>query len=571
MPGEGPEKLAPAAWLRAKGESNDHNTKLYPRGNIRFLRVTTTKNAIAILLCLVLLIPAVQGQASGEANLPGVHTFLPTTSEAGLYLLNLSKNSHFDFSGISANVTTFTMPAYHGNGSAAIDVAVNLDTRGETISVGMEANSTMNDSLVYADATIFNTTTYASYGFALGSSLPVGSLTNLAIVPSEGNTWACYVDGEMLLNSTLPAMSGALVVNTTILTAWNGTSWLPEEVFMPQAMELRTHSGWVLPQPVYAYAEPLGARPFDIAGELQNPSLAPGEFVAGTNATSSFDGGTVIKLWGTAQTTHAALDGAVSPSEITGGQNLSVSWRTTNATGSPIVGAQVMFWSNLGGVVGDAVSNYAGWANCSYSTIVVQQVEIIYLNASLEAASYYGWGSLTAKLFPVKPIPLTVSLTPHIITGASSGMVEIVVLVRQNANPVAGVGLLPEASVGGGVFSPPAPWVTNSVGYLYMNYTVPDIHGNVTVWVNVSNLGYSGSGNLTIVVNSGHTQPGATSPMSGLWPYVVGGVLAAVVVVILVVLFARKRGAKEEAEPSTDESAEPSSDAKEPNKKPTTK
>jgi hypothetical protein len=483
-------------------------------------------------------------------------------------MINSSDPAMADISGISAQITTFSMPAFHGNGTAGIEVSIDITTRGQTISVGLEANSTVNHGAVEFFASVINATSHNVTSAQLGSSPAVGSLAYLEIAPTAGNTWACYAENQVLLNTSIPSSNGSLQVDTSILTGWSNSPWVPQDMFMPQALDVRTPSGWYIPHPAYAEwaGLPIPSFPkFSFVGANQDLSLAPGEFEAGTNVSSPTNGTSLVTLWSTTPAKHATLYGFVAPAEVTGGKNVTVSWQATS-DGSPLDGVRVAFWSSLGGLVGGAVTNAAGWANSTYPTPVVTQPAVMFLNASIENGTYIGFSNISLLVFPARAIQLTVTLTPHVVQGAPAGMVEIVASVTQSGSPMGGVVLLPQANIGGGVFSPYAPWVTNNAGYVYANYTVPSIYGNVTVWANVSGIGYAGSGNVTLVVNVGHA-PSNTSSSNTLWPYELGAVLAAVIVIIAMVALAARRRASQAEEEEDEKPAEKSSSEKDADKK----
>jgi hypothetical protein len=492
----------------------------------------------------------------------------------GLYLINSSDPEGANITGVSADMTTFAMPTIQGTGFGFIEAAVELHVHGVILAAGLEANSTNEGGSVVTFAAVMNgTPPFNITSVQLGSAPPTGSLLNLQIAPTIGNTWGCWVGGQDLLNSYLPAFNGSFPVDTSIFAEWNQTPWVPQEFLMPHALEFHTPTGLYIPHLgfaswVGANASGLIAPPMKIAGERQNQSLGPGEFLAGTSILSPTNGATMTMLWNATATKPATLYGTVAPPQITGGQSVNVDWEVTQ-NGTAVPGVHVAFWSSLGGAVGNMVTKSNGWANCTYSTPVVQQPELLYLNASIENGTYYGSSNISFEVFPVKAIQLDVSMTPYVIVGAPSGMVELVVHVTQDGSPVAGVSILPEASAGGGAFSPYAPWVTDGAGYVHANYTVPDIYGNVTVWANVSSSFYAGSANATLVVNGGHA-PGTSSSSSPLWPYAIAAVVVAVIVVIAMLLWAGKRkAAQDEADEIENEGK--ASSAKEPDKAHSTK
>lgn len=471
-----------------------------------------------------------------------------TTGFGGVYYINTSDPEIGTNVGVAMEATPFTMPAYTGNGSASFQLGTGelFPTPGDDytlLAAGFEADWALSGSAVSPFAAILNETSQNITSFITEPSMPAGSILNAAVEYTHNGTWEAYLNGEPVLSLD----SGVSSVNTTtnsatLLNFSSGSSaWLPSHVFLPEALMVDTGSSWVVPTDVYTGFLGNVAAPMNVSAESLNRSLFPGEFQAGSDVYSPSKGTPTLELWKAAPSTQVSLSGLVSPSPVVGGKNVTVSWQVTHSL-TPVSDVYLSIFNSLGGAITHAVTSQSGWANVTIPTSEVKTAMSFYLNATVLNGTYLGEANVTVAVSPPGPTLLHVTLdaTP---VASQSGRFSLEILVAQGAAPAPGVEFLPAANIGGGVFSPLGPWVTNSVGIVYANYTAPPGVPRVTIWANASQSGYSGSGYAVLMINVTSTTSGSGSQINygDLAIAIGGGIAAGVIFIGLVWLYRRPR------------------------------
>lgn len=536
-----------------------------------------TSRALLSLMVILVAIPALPslGQAAAVptgSHLPAAAPQSPANAnQAGVYWFNTSDMGGSKVSGVTMEVTSFAMPLPTGSGTGSFELAAGVAVGGNLILAGVEANLTYTGQAVHAFAAELNETTLYPQQFVLGPSPPVGSLVTLSVELSGAQTWVAYVNGTPLLNVT--GASGPITSPNSLiqvaLTSWNETPWVPREVYLPQAIEFLTQTGWHLPNEEYVWwpAGKVPPPPLNISSQSTDPAMVPGELDLGSAVSSPDNGLNVTRLWSGTPTLPLTLAGTGFPSLVQAGATVNVSWRATQQ-GKPMGGFRVDMWGSAGGNMTTLVTNAGGWANTTYRTPLVKTQTEVYLNASLLNAIYYGSGSVTVT------VTTLIHLTVTILASARATTVSLIAWVRANNASVAGAQLFPSASAGGGAFTPWGPWSTDAAGYAYANYTPPAITGNITLWVNASYAGYSASSSVQVVVSHPGSSPSPASDSPPLWVYgAIGGVLA-VGIVLGSVLYAkrsraRRQAAEDEAPPAKPEAPPGSSEGPGPEPEPT--
>jgi hypothetical protein len=427
-------------------------------------------------------------------------------------------------------------------------VAAEEYVRGDVMAAGLEANWTYSGQKVYAFAAVLNATTQAMLSVRIANTPPIGSLVNVEVELTGIGIWTCFVNGTPLLSTTFNGTGAAHGSSAAgILAEYNNTPWFPGEVMMPQALELLTPIGWYMPERAYAQWASEYAAPVNISGQSINATLGPDEFEAGTDVRSASNGTLAAEIWSEAPTKMALLQGTMTPSSVVGGNTANLTWQATSAlTGNPLSGVEVDYWSSQGGAVGEGITNPGGWVNVTLPTTSVIEPHYLNFTALILNASYFGSGNASLQLLPVASIGLGVVVTSYALSGKLAGTYEIVVQILDAGVGMNDVPVLLEASVGGGTFSPFAPWVTNTAGYAYGNYTTPPVNADISVWVNVSKTGYEGGNYTLVIASSGTNNQGSSSSSIPWWVYAIVAAAAVIVIAVVVVNWRRKKAAEEQ-------------------------
>lgn len=464
-----------------------------------------TSVPVTVLLVGLLIAGAYSLPTSRAGSVPA-HTGVPGIKSpfAGAYLINTTDPNVWPNSGAAMNITQFSLPPYQGKGFASFQVAVDeLVNSTDLIAVGLEANWTLGGSTAYPFAAVLSIVTDQLITFSTGNPVPVGSLVQVRMTGGSNGVWTASVNGLPILNYSAGVQNVSTPSDTfvTVTSSSQDGAWLPQEILLPDTLEVLNSTHWYRPQNAFASWVGNGTAPLNISGEVQNSSLFSGEFMAGTSFASIYRGAQLIELWNRTPILDAQVSGAVAPTPLVSGTVTNVSWRVTSQ-GRVLPGVCVSYWSNLGGAPGTSVTDVEGYANSTYPVPRVTGAATFELTSMVLNDSVFGSGNLSAKVLPSGTETLTISLHDHVQTNGTARVIALAIEVMSGGKPAAGVTLLPSASIGGGSFSPYAPWVTDSNGMTYGNYTAPENATEVTLWVNASGLLYSGSAAMHFVLGN---------------------------------------------------------------------
>ncbi|MDE1879036.1 MAG: zinc ribbon domain-containing protein [Euryarchaeota archaeon] len=338
----------------------------------------------------------------------------------------------------------------------------------------------------------------------------------------HGNAFAG--SDNITLNGTEATWTGSLGV--VAYAAWNGTSpWVPSLISVPSSMHVRQGNRWYLPHPVAASWNGTALPSWGEAGTVQRGYLAPGALDVGTSVATVTNG---TELWTSASPTPLTVSVSANATHVVGGSTVALTV-TALASNVAIPGLNVSMTSNaVGGAFSPALPwrlNATGVARGNYTSPLVSSSTSVTLTAYVGNGQFQGSGS--APTLTVSPTSLTVSVLLSSFSVAPGGSVNVTVVVDHAGQGVEGVNLSFSASVGGGVFTPAAPWMTARGGFANGSYLAPAAPGPVALTFTVEFLGFSGSTTAHLNVT------GSSSPTPSAWSETSVIVIDAVLAVVL--------------------------------------
>ena len=468
-------------------------------------------------------------------------------------------------SGFEFNVTGFAMPLAGSGSFLLTEQEVVAD---QILAMGLFANSTLTGSGTIPFWAVIDNTTghFISCGYTFNLPPTVGQNVPFQALNTGGRTWEVLYKGlpfggsnNITMNGTQSTWTGGVGVVT--LANWNGTAWAPSLVQMPFTMRVLTASGWYLPHPVAATWNGTGPAAWGEAGTVQQGYLAPGALDLGTSVPVVTNG---TLLWSSSAPTPLAVSVSTTSTSLVGGATTALSVRAT-AAGVPISGLSVVLSTSGGGSFSPALpwaTSPQGYANGSYRAPLVSSPASVQLSANVGNGLFQGTGQTTVQVSPTIAV-LTVTLSGTQV--APGALVNLTVSVKSGSQGIAGLNLTFVASVGGGGFSPAAPWVTDTNGVATGTYQAPQTSGPVEITFTLQSVGFSGSSTAWLNVTGG---PSGSTSSGTNWGIVGVDVALALILLVLVALYARSRNprpsgsssrtpkgsaADEEEEPSEEE------------------
>lgn len=467
-------------------------------------------------------------------------------TEAGVYSAHSVDPSAVPNSGFEYNVTGYSLPATspEGNGTFELD----------------EQESIADQILLMGFIGIENETGTAPYPFWAVLANQTGKVLNcgyLAAIPPPGavlpfvaqnvggRTWTVTYRGATFDGSNNITMNGTQAtwtggIGVVSVASWAGTPWVPSVVTLPWTMRVFTSNGWYLPHPVASSWDGTVSPAWGEAGTAQEGYLAPGELQVGTSIAPVANG---TELWTSAAPTPLAVTLNASSTALAGGEISEIVLRAT-ADGVPIAGLGATVSASAGGTFSPAVpwtTDAAGVAIGNFTAPLVSVLTTENLSATVGNGLYQGFAT---RELTVAPTTLLVSVSISRSVVGPSGLVNVTLRTMLGGVGVPGVNLTLSADVGGGAFSPLAPWVTGSRGYLNGTYEAPSATGAVRLFFQVEKTGYSGSATVWLNVSG----PSVTSGSGTLSEEETVGAVAVVVVVLLAALLVSLR--RRRAEPA---------------------
>lgn len=440
--------------------------------------------------------------------------------------------------GFEFNVTGYAMPS---GGSGSFLLTEQETVADQILAMGLFANSTLTATgTVPFWAVIDNSTGhFISCGYTFNAPPTPGQNVQFQALNIGGRTWEVLYRGQpfsgsnnITMNGTQSTWTGGVGVVT--LANWNGTAWAPSDLALPVSMRVLTQGGWYLAHPVAASWNGTAPPTWGEAGSAQRGYLAPGALDIGTSVPTVTNG---TELWTSAAPTPLVVTMATGSTSLQGGGSSSLSVRAL-AAGVAIPGLSVALASSGGGTFSPALPwnlSAQGYANGTYTAPLVSSPVSVVLSASVGNGQFQGTGQLTVA---VAPTVATVALTLSSSQVAEGGIVNVTVTVRAGTQGISGVNLSFTASVGGGAFSPIAPWVTDLNGAVKGSYVAPPTSGPVQLVFSIESVGFSGRAYAWLnVTGSGGGSP--SSPWDGAAMAI--DVALAAVLVVLVALYARAR------------------------------
>jgi|GEM_PF-4017953 hypothetical protein len=466
----------------------------------------------------------------------------PTTTVASGYRVVFSNGSGTFNLGLTLDLTAFRLALEAPSVPAAFEIAASDPLGTEDVVIGLFASSNLTGGASIPFWALVSASTDGLIAGGYSPSAPPSD-TPLVIVANEtqGDRWEFLLNGVPFPGSSEPVLGrnrSEPGVSPWVAIASIGSSVgpvLPDPITLePSLIQVRSSSGWNLPGPAVGLWNGTQTPVWGIAGSRQNASLVPGA-VEWAPSLPVLPNGTV--LWTGSAPSPVNVSLALSPLTVQGGSPVAYQIRVSRG-GQGIAGARDWLASSLEGgfLEGSGVTNATGGIAGTFSTSNVPNPVNDTFTVIVMGTAIWGWDSASVTLDP-STVAVSVMVLLSRTQAPPRTPVPLEVRLVRGGEPVPGVPLTAQASVGGGGFTyPEVPWKTNPEGFAYANYTTPPTTGPVTLTVTPLNgSGVSGYGQASLTVGS---VPHSSPIIGGA---VVLGVLVVILLAAVLVLLRRSR------------------------------
>ncbi len=436
--------------------------------------------------------------------------------------------------GAEMNVTGFSPPTLPANSTFQVSL---IDVIGPYQAVfGIFMNSTSAPIAFYA---LYGNLTDKLDRLVYWSNLPLypGQGYLFAVTHVTSGLWQFTLNGvpfddsipesTVNLNATASTWSTGLSYAVSTVTA---STFTPATVVATVALATLRPSGWYLPRVAVATTVGSLGTSWGIEGNLQHPSLPPGEVVTGPAIAPIATG---AELWnGSAQPIVVAITLASATVPANGLVGLSVT--ATRPTGEPVPGAYLQLLDSAGSSFEPSTVETGPGGNASAVLLAPNASAEISdtVTARSSLLGFYGSGSARLNITAVVHVLL---VAPGEVTVAPSATVGID--FRSTDATGRALGGIPLAlSVNASALVAPPTAVTDASGLLSARVQAPSTPTTLLLLANVVGAGYWGGAQVVI-----HVVPPTPPWIDRAGPYLAYGAIAALAAVAILLVVRRAR------------------------------
>lgn len=393
--------------------------------------------------------------------------------------------------GLEVNLTGYTSTLIPP--SASFEVSA-VDIVGAYQAVfGLFQNTTLVPTPFFA---VFTNTTdkLLALRYWFGFPIDPGAGYEFALTRATGTNWSFTLNGAPLGGNAsaagfdfgVPAATWASGISFSELALYGASPVLPPNVTVSLDFATLRPSGWYLPTLARASFVGSVGRPWGVEGNLQHPTLAPGETVSGIDIAPLLNG---TDLWSggpDSVSVSAQLPIATLPS--LGSTRFSVS---VSGPSGALSGVAVSFGGGAGGVYAPAtvLTDPTGTAATVFTAPNVTSRTLAALRATVSTFGYRG--NATADLNVTASVQVFLRAAANVTVPVSSTTAVTFTAATASGAPIPGL-LVTFATTGAGGIQPTAAQ-TDGSGGVSVELLAPGAESDLQLRATVVEAGYWGS------------------------------------------------------------------------------